>query len=272
MPALFEGLLVDDHDDFGFADRATVAGDQVHECVGAEPVDRVERIGRTLRRPRQREPGLELFVEQMLEAGTDLGVERQIRSHHPRVGVDPHPAAAVAFLSFQPSFAVVGFDESDLALQPAPELFHRRPLHNGAGDEVGFQRAQRRLQARFEGTDRRGERVEMLTRQAALIHFGFHLGRERCLFGALESTSRTPSRTAGRPRVDRSRIHPGTLSRKLAEPLVQIDLTCLQEPLQPGDVGQQHRHRHLVQHRSIRIGDATEAIQRGHACDTPSRY
>jgi hypothetical protein len=39
-------------------------------------------------------------------------------------------------------FAVVGFDETEFALQPASELFDRGALRDGAGDEVGFQRAQ----------------------------------------------------------------------------------------------------------------------------------
>jgi hypothetical protein len=47
VPAVLVGLLVDHHDHFRFPDRTCCAGDEIDECVGAEPVECVERIGGT---------------------------------------------------------------------------------------------------------------------------------------------------------------------------------------------------------------------------------
>jgi hypothetical protein len=114
----------------------------------------------------------------------------------------------------------------------------------------------------------------MLTRQPALVHRRFQLRRLRGLLGALESPPRTPSRPAGGACVDRRWIHPRALRGELPQPLVQIDLTRLQEPHQPGHITQQPGHSHLVEQPHIRTSNPHEPVdhQRSPACHTPSRY
>jgi hypothetical protein len=126
----------------------------------------------------------------------------------------------------------------------------------------------------FEGADRRSERIEMLTRQSALIHRRLQLRSLHSLLGTLHRPPRATRRPARRTRVDRCRIHPGTTCRELAQPLIQIDLTRLQEPHQPGNITQQPGHPDLVEQPHIRVSDPREPVdhRRRPACHTPSRY
>jgi hypothetical protein len=111
----------------------------------------------------------------------------------------------------------------------------------------------------------------MLTRQPALVHACLQLGCRRSLVRTAHRSTGVPGRPAHRPGIDCFRIDTRTLRGQLPQPLVQIDLACLQEPLQPCHVGQQHRHRDLVHHRHIRVGNPAEPVERGNACHTPSR-
>jgi hypothetical protein len=75
-------------------------------------------------------------------------------------------------------------------------------------------------------------------------------------------------------RVDRRRINPRTLNRQLPQPLVQIDLTRLQEPHQARHITQQPGHTDLIQHRDISVDHPDEPVdhRRRTACHTPTRY
>jgi hypothetical protein len=60
----------------------------------------------------------------------------------------------------------------------------------------------------------------------------------------------------------------------LPQPLVQIDLTRLQEPHQPRYITQQPGHTDLVEQQHISIDHPPEPVdhRRATACHTPTRY
>ena len=260
MTTLLEGLLVDHHDDFGFARSGCRTGEEVDERMGTEPIHRIERVGGALGRTDLLEANLELVVEALQEHCSELGVELTRNIDHAGVQVGAPAQPGVALLPFEALLAVVGFDEPDLALHPGAELFDCGAFGDGPGNELRLERPQHRLEARFERADRRGEGVEMLGREPTLIHLGFHLGCLRRLIGTEHCTTSRRGRAAGGLRVDCLGVDTRSLRGEPAEPLVQVDLTGLQETMEPGDIGQEPGNGTIIEGTDVGGGEPLEPV------------